>query len=326
MTLAVVGPQPNEPQMSLIDIPFSDIYLSPSGDVPFLKERPGGPLMEIPPAVKEEVTNLARSLPARAGDRREFSLAYNGVTFRVARIEAIDGAWYTMRRGPTRVPHIDEIGLPEPLVRELVEVKRHSGMFVVCGRTGEGKSWTAGALLNAWLERHGDVAITIEDPPELPLNGWRGRGRCFQTTVPEREFSQALVAAMRYTPRFILIGEVRSPDAAREALRASVNGHVVVTTLHAGSIEEGFHRLLDLATGGEGDRKQAQQLLAEGLAGMMHQRLHIDGTRHRVGIRFLFAGHGPGDPVRALIREGKIEQLGTTIEAQSARLLRSAGK
>ncbi|HAU29850.1 MAG TPA: hypothetical protein DCW68_07075 [Rhodospirillaceae bacterium] len=310
--------------MPLADVSFTDLYLSPTGETPFMKEHTSGPLVPVLEEMREEAIHLARSLPGRGGERREFAVSWGGVTYRVARIEAVDGIWYTLRRGPRHVLSIYDIGLHPALVRELIELNRKSGLFIICGKTGEGKSWTAASILQSWLESFGDVAVTIEDPPELPLNGWKGSGRCFQMMVPENEFGAALVGAMRYTPRYILLGEIRSKAAAREALRASVNGHAVITTMHAGSIQEALHRLLDLGGGEEADgHKWVQGVLAEGLSGVLHQHLIADGDKRRLEARFLFCGPGAGDPARALIREGKIEQLGTLIEAQSARLLRS---
>src|SRR3546814_7354761 len=100
---------------------------------------------------------------------------------------------------------------------------------------------------------YGDVAIAIEDPPELPLDGKHGRfGRCFQIAVENGDFGRALSSTMRYNPRYILLGEIRSPVEASQALRAAINGHIVLTTLHAGSITTALQSMLKLVAGPSG--------------------------------------------------------------------------
>ncbi|MFZ4762947.1 MAG: ATPase, T2SS/T4P/T4SS family [Alphaproteobacteria bacterium] len=307
--------------MPLADIAFTDLYINSAGDQPFLKLSTEGPIAPIPPEMMEEVQKLLVMMTTKLGDKREFSLTWGGVTYRVAKIEALDGIWFTLRRGPSRVPRVDELGMHPMLMNELVQLGKKQGLLVVCGKTGAGKTWTAASVFKSWMEFHGDVGVTIEDPPELPLNGWNGKGRCFQIMVPEKEFGSALVASMRYTPRYIMLGEIRSPAAAREALRASINGHVVITTLHAGSVEEALHRIVDLACGEEGgNRSSIQTMLSEGIAGVLHQKLVDSGNNRRLDIRFMFPAFVSGDPMRALIRDGKVEQLGTCIEAQTVKM------
>ncbi len=315
---------------SLAGLEFADLYLNAAG-FGYVRSRSRATLSMVPqdlsPALLGLVRSLARRVAARP-ERREFSMSYEGATYRVALLDAIDGLWYVLRRGPAHVPVMRDLGLHPRVAAELVALGRpdNRGMIVVAGKTGEGKTTTACALLAAWLEYFGGVAVTIEDPPEFPLHGAKrsGEGYCFQRDVPEGSFGDALTATMRYAPRFILLGEIRSEAAAREALRACINGHLVVTTLHAGSIEEALQRLLDLAADGEG-RIAAQATLAAGLSAVVHQRLQGEGTNRRLEMTFLFPRQSLADPVRVIIRSGRIEQLGTEIETQLNRILNGAG-
>jgi twitching motility protein PilT len=314
---------------TLADLEFADLYVSASG-YGYFRSGAATTLSIVPPSLNPELVGLIRSLSHRVAarpDRREFSISYEGATYRVALLEAIDGLWYVLRRGPARVPAIRDLGIHPRIAAELIELgrARNHGMVIVAGKTGDGKTTTACALLGAWLEYFGGVAVTIEDPPEFPLHGAKrsGEGFCFQRDVQEKGFGDALAVTMRYTPRFILLGEIRSEAAAREALRACINGHVVVTTLHAGSIEEALQRLLDLATDGDG-RAAVQATLAAGLSAVVHQRLAGDGADRRLEMKFLFPKQSLADPVRAIIRSGRMEQLGTEIEFQLNRLLNGA--
>lgn len=315
---------------TLADLEFADLYVNAAGFA-YLRSGVSTVLSVVPPSLNGVLLGLIRSLMQRVAarpDRREFSISYEGTTYRVALLDAIDGLWYVLRRGPAHVPVFRDLGIHPRLAAELIELGRASyhGMLVVAGKTGDGKTTTACALLAAWLEYFGGVAVTIEDPPEFPLHGAKraGEGYCFQRDVQERSFGDALAATMRYAPRFILLGEIRSEAAAREALRACINGHLVVTTLHAGSIEEALQRLLDLAADSDG-RAAAQATLAAGLCGVIHQRLLGDGAHRRLEMKFLFPRQTLADPVRAIIRSGRFEQLGTEIESQLNRILNGAG-
>ncbi len=314
----------------LAQLDFADLYVNAAG-FGYVRAAMSATLSAVPSSLHQALLGLIHSLSQRVAarpDRREFSISHDGATYRVALLDAIDGLWYVLRRGPVRVPVIRDLGIHPRVAAELIALGRadNHGMVVVAGKTGDGKTTTACALLAAWLEYFGGVAVTIEDPPEFPLHGAKrsGEGYCFQRDVQERNFGEALAATMRYAPRFILLGEIRSEAAAREALRACVNGHLVVTTMHAGSIEEAVQRLLDLAADNEA-RAAAQATLAAGLSGIIHQRLQGDGADRRLEMKFLFPRPILADPVRAIIRCGRVEQLGTEIESQLNRLLNGAG-
>lgn len=323
---ALDGPFPP----TLSDLDFMDLYVSTSG-IGYFRSNMSMTLSPMPPSLNSALASLIRSLTHRVAarpDRREFSISYDGVTYRVALLDAIDGLWYVLRRGPAQVPEIRELGIHPRIAAELIELGRenNNGMVVIAGKTGDGKTTTACALLAAWLGHFGGVGVTIEDPPEFPLHGPKrsGEGYCFQRDVQEKAFGDAMAATMRYAPRFILLGEIRSEAAAREALRASINGHLVLTTVHAGRIEDALQRLLDLAADSDG-RVAAQATLAAGLSGIIHQRLLGDGTDRRLEMKFLFPRQALSDPIRTIIRSGRIEQLGTEIESQLNRVLNGGG-
>lgn len=324
------GSIPPSDRAALTDLAFADLYVNAAG-FGYVRGGHSTTLSAVPSSLNSALLDLIRNLAQRVAarpERREFSISHDGATYRVALLDAIDGLWYVLRRGPAHIPVIRDLGIHPRIAAELIELGRadNHGMVVIAGKTGDGKTTTACALLAAWLEYFGGVAVTIEDPPEFPLHGVKrsGEGYCFQRDVQERSFGDALSATMRYAPRFILLGEIRSEAAAREALRASINGHLVVTTLHAGSIEEALQRLLDLAADGDG-RAAAQATLAAGLNGVIHQRLLGDGNDRRLEMKFLFPRQTLADPVRAIIRSGRFEQLGTEIASQLNRILNGAG-
>ncbi|HEU0117923.1 MAG TPA: ATPase, T2SS/T4P/T4SS family, partial [Alphaproteobacteria bacterium] len=156
-----------------------------------------------------------------------------------------------------------------------------------------------------------------EDPVEFMLKGRHGDGgHCFQVEVhQEEDWAVSLKRALRWAPRYIYVGEIRTPKAAEQLLRAATTGHLVITTVHAGAPEEALMGLIFLAEQAMGPG--VQNILAAGLTGLIYQTMRESGPY----IKYLFTEpDSPGDPVRSLIRENKIGMLSTYIDRQAARL------
>ena len=120
--------------------------------------------------------------------------------------------------------------------------KKPHGIIIVAGPTGSGKTTTLYAILNK-LKNISAKVITIEDPVEIkmPLIN--------QVQINEKQditFAHATRAFLRHDPNIILIGEIRDPDTAKEAIRASLTGHKVLSTLHTNTAIDSIYRLNDL--------------------------------------------------------------------------------
>ena len=120
--------------------------------------------------------------------------------------------------------------------------KKPHGIIVITGPTGSGKTTTLYAILNQ-LKSLSIKVITIEDPVEIkmPLIN--------QVQINEKQgitFAHATRAFLRHDPNIILIGEIRDHDTAREAIRASITGHKVLSTLHTNTAIDSVYRLHDL--------------------------------------------------------------------------------
>lgn len=309
----------------LSDLEFTDLYISESGKVLIRGvDDADGPLTEVPPEVVEDLGELQIAVMSRGQDRgdREFFVDYDGVRYRVSRIDDLSGVWYTLRKSKTRIPRLVELGgFAPPVLRHLGVLGNRSGLLLIAGATGQGKTTTACSLLREYMLHFGDIAVTIEDPPEMHLSGQHGNfGRCFQLKLERGEtFGSALVSALRYTPRYILIGEIRKPEDAREVLRAAISGHLVISTIHAGSIEEAINSLVKLTASGDSTAEFARDMLANGLAGVIHQKLVRTRGKRMLKVRTLFTGEESA--VRQHIREGTVSQLGTYIQQQESRVL-----
>ncbi len=121
-------------------------------------------------------------------------------------------------------------------------VQKPHGIVIITGPTGSGKTTTLYAILNQ-LKSISSKVITIEDPVEIrmPLIN--------QVQINEKQgitFPQATRAFLRHDPNIILIGEIRDPGTAQEAIRASITGHRVLTTLHTNTAVDSLYRLHDL--------------------------------------------------------------------------------
>ncbi len=144
-------------------------------------------------------------------------------------------------------------------IRKILSLK--NGMVVINGPTGSGKSTTLYALLNS-IDKDGINISTIEDPIEFQLDG------VTQTNVNEKvnlTFSNGLKYILRQDPDVILIGEIRDEETAKIAVRASITGHKVYSTIHANNGSNIFSRLIDMGV--------EKYLLDEALKGIIIQRL-----------------------------------------------------
>ncbi|RKP51045.1 type II/IV secretion system family protein [Trinickia fusca] len=313
--------------MRLVDLEFSDLMIWPDGRG-FLRHAVGfeGPITELPAELQPEVRRVLDVIESE-NRPREFFLRIDEVPYRVARVQTLDGVGYFMRRPKYPVPPLDALGLKPAVAAALRALGGSSGMILLAGATGSGKTTTIYSLLNEYVSTRGDIAIAVEDPPEIPVQGnygEQGQGLWYQVDAHAAGgYDVAMIAAMRYNPRFIMLGEIRSPNVANEAIRAAVNGHLVLATIHGNSLPGAILALQQIAAAATGSTDLARSILADGLAAVVHQALVKDPERP--GRRVLQADmlcFGNEHGLRAKIRGGKLEQLSTDIEAQRMRIAR----
>jgi len=167
------------------------------------------------------------------------------VDYRISFAPAIHGQKMVVRILDTaNAPlHIDDLMLP-PRARDLIKQtsEQESGMILVCGPTGSGKTTTLYSILRDIDTTQRNV-VTIEDPVEIQLDG--------VTQIPVNEeqgntFSALLRSVLRQDPDAILIGEMRDAETARVGVQAGMTGHLVFSTVHARDAVGGIFRMLDL--------------------------------------------------------------------------------
>lgn len=303
----------------LADLPFSDIYLGQ--DASFLSGVPGK--LDPVPAPDDCIAEL-KDLRARCDAlvdehrKKEFTVRAANVAYRAAIIPSLNEIVYVLRRFPQEVPKLSDLGIHSGYVERLMEPQL-TGLLVIAGAFGQGKTTTASSVICARLSKYGGVAISIEDPPEMPLEGRHGEGVCYQTWVEQGGFSQSCRQAARWAPSIIFVGEVRDPETATEALRASINGRLVVCTVHADSVIMAVERLYTLANGMAGNSEDVASLLSNGLIGVLHQRLEGDPKRLKTECLWLSGEESRG--ARNTIYQRRFSQLANEVQLQLNRLI-----
>lgn len=171
-----------------------------------------------------------------------FTLEFNGriVAFRVVTVPTTGGERMVVRiLDPDAVNlQLDNLGITE--VKQWREaVSRRDGLCLICGPTGSGKTTTLAASLREmnFLER---ALWTVEDPVENPVPY---AGQVNVNRPMGLGFSEAVRTFLRADPDVIVVGEVRDQDTAQNAIKAAETGHLVIATLHTGSISQTVDRL-----------------------------------------------------------------------------------
>jgi twitching motility protein PilT len=309
--------------MSLADYKFGDIYLGEKKRFLDGLRDVADPSI-IPDDCIAELDELLLACQAHDLKRRVsdgFTVSCAGTLYRVSVMNSLFQKTYILRRFPPSVPALDKLRIHGALV-DLLMRPGLTGLVLFSGSYGQGKTTTASATVAARLKKHGGVAVTIEDPPEMPLEGPHGTGYCYQTEVGKGGFGDRCREAARWPNEIIFMGEIRDSEAAVEALRASINGRLVLATTHADSVPLTITRMYHLASGAaQGD--DAASMVADALTGIFHQRLHDDnGSGKRLQMSFLWLGGG--DPfakgVRSLIRNKKFHGVETEVQHQANRL------
>ncbi len=174
-----------------------------------------------------------------------------------------------LRYIPFEIPKFETLGLP-PVVRKLA-LSHTSGLILVTGPTGSGKSTTLASLINEINELYSRVIVTIEDPIEYLFKD--KKSFIVQREVGEDtiDFTAGLRAALREDPDVIMIGEIRDPETAKIALQAAETGHLVFSTLHTINAKETINRFIGMFP--LENRDQIRLMLANSLIGIISQRL-----------------------------------------------------
>lgn len=306
------------------DANFSDLYITPDKTCYVWSGKSTSGLKEAKFVDLQEFINAV--ITEYDGRNASYSLYFKGRYYRIERTVALAGEQYCARKMPTTIPDLEKLGLPSGIYRQLLTLGNKSGLILIAGATGTGKSTTISALIKKYLQTEGGYAFTIEDPIEMPLDGIYKTvngdlGLCKQTTPPNGKWEEGIKSALRSKPRYIYLGEIRSPESAEELLRAATSGHLVFSTIHANNVSDGVNALAKYAASSGISEEMAYELMANGFLACIHQNLI--GSPKRLRTEALFANPNivGGCPVRTMLRSGKLN-IATLMEQQKTKMER----
>jgi len=210
------------------------------------------------------------------------------------------------RQIPYKILTCNQLGLPS-IVEQMCDYK--NGMVLVTGPTGSGKSTTLAAMIdhiNAFSEEH---IITLEDPIEFVQEKKKSLLSQREIGTHCLSFANGLRAALREDPDVIMVGEMRDLETIQLAMTAAETGHLVFATLHTRNAPKTVDRIIDVFP--QERQAQIRTMLSESIRGVISQTLlkRADGQGRIGAYEILVANTG----IRALIREGKTFQIGSSI-------------
>ena len=173
-----------------------------------------------------------------------------------------------LRKLNTQIPTLAQLNMP-PIFKKIAEEK--TGLVLVTGATGSGKSTTLAALLNEINEKRSVHIITLEDPVEFVHPQKKGTFNQREMGNDFDHFASGLRAALRQAPKIILVGEMRDRETVEIGLSAAETGHLVVSTLHTIDAGQTVNRILGMFEQEEQD--QIRLRLSDTLRWVVSQRL-----------------------------------------------------
>uniref|UniRef100_A0A7C5RJX2 Type IV pilus twitching motility protein PilT n=1 Tax=Fervidobacterium thailandense TaxID=1008305 RepID=A0A7C5RJX2_9BACT len=206
-----------------------------------------------------------------------------------------------------RIRTFEELGLP-PILKDFCD--RDSGLLIITGPTGSGKSTTLAAMIEYINTTYAYHIITIEDPIEYVFENKNSLIHQREVGRDTESFYDGLKYALRQDPDIILVGEMRDLETISLALTAAETGHLVLATLHTNSAATAPERIVDVFPAHQ--QRQVSLQLANTLIGVVYQRLVPKKTSGLMPIVEVLVAN---TAVRNLIREGKIHQIEGMMQA-----------
>lgn len=260
------------------DMKASDIHIEPLKDNFRIRMRLNGMLEEFGkydndfyPALSSRTKLLANLDIAERRKTQDGALVFkikdenrtSDIPFRVSVMPIIYGEKIVLRRlssGEESI-YLSELGMGEDILSQWKKaITKPHGIILVSGPTGSGKSTTLFAAINEINKTNINI-VTVEDPVEFKMHGVNQ----VQIDSHKISFAHALRSILRQDPDVIMLGEIRDKETAETALRASLTGHMVFSTIHTNDAPSSTTRLIDMGI--------EPFLVASSVVGVLAQRL-----------------------------------------------------
>ncbi|MFA5747804.1 MAG: PilT/PilU family type 4a pilus ATPase [Candidatus Absconditabacterales bacterium] len=260
--------------------------------------------------VKELMKTLVENNEMKTFDEKlelDIGRGYEKRRFRINISRQQKNAMIVIRLFSKNIPTIDELKLPE-LFKELV--KKHSGIILVAGPTGSGKSTTLAAMIQEINETQQKHIITIEDPIEYVFSPKKSVIEQKQLGSDVVSFAMALRSALRQNPNVILFGEMRDQDSVKNAITLAETGHLVISTIHSKSCAQTINKIID--SFGSEQQNQIRIQLSDTLIGIICQRLmrKQDGKGMALALEIMLNNTA----ISNLIRKNETKQINNIMQ------------
>jgi len=276
------------------------------------------PLDGVDPLTGVEIEIIARSqIKDQYGDRLhlgqevDFSFSWRNQ----ARIRA--NAFYqrgncslSLRRIPMDIPTPPDLGIPGVMAGLL---RSPSGMIMVTGPTGSGKSTTMASMIEMINRTRPCHIVTIEDPIEYLHTNRMAAVSQREVGTDTESFEKALRSVLREDPDVVMVGEMRDLESIAFALTIAETGHLVIATMHSNDSAQTIDRVIDVFPAER--RPQIQVQLASTLLAVVYQRLLPKVDSGMIAAFEVMVGV---PAVRNLVREGKTRQLRNVVATHRA--------
>lgn len=292
-----------------VELKASDVHLA-AGSVPIL--RVDGDLRPVPGWAALSAADMDNAAAWLLGgehvaSEHDVAVTYAGARWRASVYRQRGATAITLRRITDTIPRLEDLGLPAAVA---TIAERQRGLVLFCGATGSGKSTSMAAVIDRINRTRSCKIITLEDPVEYVHRSHRAIVHQREVGHDTPSFASGLRAALRQDPDVILVGEMRDRETIHTALTAAETGHLVVATLHSSTAAGAVERIVDTFPAEQQDQIRVQ--LASVLEVVTAQQLlpRRGGGRQLVS-EVLVATSG----VRSLIREGRLHEIPTVLEA-----------
>jgi twitching motility protein PilT len=236
----------------------------------------------------------------------DYAMSFNQVRVRINAFYTTRGLSLAIRLLPETIPDLSALNL-HPSLSQIRDLK--SGLVLVCGSTGSGKSTTIAAIIEDINRARPVHIITIEDPIEYRFRPKKAFIEQREVGVHVPSFNQGLLDALRENPDVIFVGELREPDTIRLTLNAAESGHLVFATLHATDAEDAIYRINNCVSGE--NQEVIRYQFASSLNWLIVQQLtYIEKAGFRVPALAILRGT---TSVKTNIRENRLAQLESTM-------------
>lgn len=238
----------------------------------------------------------------------DLAVSVQHVRIRMNAYHTTRGLSMAIRLLPGTVPSVTSLNLHPSL--EEMSTSNHSGLILICGATGSGKSTTIAAMVDAVNASRAAHIVTLEDPIEFRFQSKQSfiEQRELGTHIPS--FEQGLVDVLRQAPDVIVVGELREPETIRLTINAAESGHLVIASLHASNTEDALHRICN-SFPPETQEVVRNQLASTLLWVIIQQLTHVPRLGFQVPVLSILRCT-PG--VKGIIRDNRLSQIENAIQ------------